>query len=132
MAKQSYSVPLSMIIKEHSLEIVYTPCPPEERMVASADINRPGLALSGYLDFFDSDRIQVMGKNEHSFLENMPTDHPYIELYNQRKIIICAGQGPWEEQGLPSVHHLKSIFSRKGIEGWVDLWGYDVCHDWPW
>ena len=40
----------------------------------SADVNRPGLALSGYFDFFDSDRIQVMGKNEHSFLENLPHD----------------------------------------------------------
>ena len=74
MAKQSYTVPLSAIIKETSLEVVYTPCPPEERMVSSADVNRPGLALSGYLDFFDSDRIQVMGKNEHSFLENLPHD----------------------------------------------------------
>ena len=74
MAKQTYTVPLSAIIKENSLEVVYTPCPPEERMVSSADVNRPGLALSGYLDFFDSDRIQVMGKNEHSFLENLPHD----------------------------------------------------------
>ena len=74
MAKQTYTVPLSAIIKETSLEVVYTPCPPAERMVSSADINRPGLALSGYLDYFDSDRIQVMGKNEHSFLENLPHD----------------------------------------------------------
>ena len=74
MAKQTYTVPLSAIIKETSLEVVYTPCPPEERMVSSADVNRPGLALSGYLDFFDSDRIQVMGKNEHSFLGNLPHD----------------------------------------------------------
>ena len=74
MAKQTYTVPLSAIVKETSLEVVYTPCPTEERMVSSADVNRPGLALSGYLDFFDSDRIQVMGKNEHSFLENLPHD----------------------------------------------------------
>ena len=74
MAKQTYTVPLSAIIQETSLEIIYTPCPTEERMVSSADINRPGLALSGYLDYFDSDRIQVMGKNEHSFLENLPHD----------------------------------------------------------
>ena len=74
MAKQTYTVPLSAIIKETSLEVVYTPCAPEERMVIASDVNRPGLALSGYLDFFDSDRIQVMGKNEHSFLENMPHD----------------------------------------------------------
>lgn len=94
------------------------------------------LGLSGCYnapDFWDGWCNDVLYNNSPtSFLENMPTDHPYIDLYNQRKIIICAGQGPWEEQGLPSVHHLKSIFSRKGINGWVDLWGYDVCHDWPW
>ncbi|MBQ7089346.1 MAG: HPr(Ser) kinase/phosphatase [Clostridia bacterium] len=74
MAKQSYTVPLSAVIKEHSLEVVYTPCPTEERMVVSADINRPGLALSGYLDYFDSDRIQIIGKNEYGFMENLPHD----------------------------------------------------------
>jgi len=74
MAAKTYTVPLSSVIKEHSLEIVYTPCPPEERMVISADVNRPGLALSGYLDYFDSDRIQIMGKNEYGFMENLPHD----------------------------------------------------------
>ena len=74
MNKQTYTVSLSAIIKETSLEIIHMPCNPDERMVTSADVNRPGLALSGYLDFFDKDRIQVMGKNEHSFLENLPHD----------------------------------------------------------
>ena len=74
MAPKTYTVPLSAVIAEHSLEVVYTPCPPEERMVISADINRPGLALSGYLDYFDSDRIQIMGKNEYGFMENLPHD----------------------------------------------------------
>ena len=74
MAPKTYTVPLSAVIAEHSLEVVYTPCPPEERMVISADINRPGLALSGYLDYFDSDRLQIMGKNEYGFMENLPHD----------------------------------------------------------
>ncbi len=74
MSKQSYTVPLSAIMKETSLESVYMPTPPEERMIISSDVNRPGLALSGYFDFFDSDRIQILGKNENSFLENLPDD----------------------------------------------------------
>ena len=94
MAKQTYSVPLSAIIQETSVEVVYTPCDPAERMVTASDVNRPGLALSGYLDFFDSDRIQVMGKNEHSFLENMPQDLRESHLCdlmgtNPPAIILC-------------------------------------------
>ncbi len=74
MATQSYTVSLSDVMKETLLEAVYMPSPPEERMITSADINRPGLALSGYLDLFDGNRIQIFGKNECGFLENMPEE----------------------------------------------------------
>ncbi len=64
------------------------------------------------------------------FLPNMPLDHPYIELYNQKKAIICVGQGPWE---IPdSTRQLDGILRSKGIHLWVDYWGYDCAHDWPW
>ncbi len=74
MSKQAYTVPLSSIIRETSLEVLYMPSSPEERLVASCEVDRPGLALSGYFDFFDNDRIQILGKNEHAFLENLPED----------------------------------------------------------
>ncbi len=74
MTKQTYTVPLSAIIKEHQLEEIYIPAPTEERMVTASDVNRPGLALSGFFDYFNNDRIQIIGKHEHGFLENMPHD----------------------------------------------------------
>jgi HPr kinase/phosphorylase len=42
------------------------------RPVLISDINRPGLALSGYLDYFASDRIQVLGNTEIHYIENLP------------------------------------------------------------
>src|SRR5580765_8181131 len=41
------------------------------RQVTVSEINRPGLALSGYLDYFPSERVQIMGIGEHTYLENM-------------------------------------------------------------
>jgi HPr kinase/phosphorylase len=41
------------------------------RPVMSADINRPGLALSGYLEYFANDRVQVLGNTEIHFMERM-------------------------------------------------------------
>ncbi len=70
MAK-TFTVPLASIIKETMLETVYMPAPPEEILVYSCDVNRPGLALSGYFDYFDNDRVQVMGKSEFGFLEDL-------------------------------------------------------------
>ena len=64
------------------------------------------------------------------YLANMPADHPYISMYNQKKAVICVGQGPWE---LPdTTRQLDHIFREKGINVWVDFWGHDCAHDWDW
>lgn len=64
------------------------------------------------------------------YLSNMPDDHPFISLYNQKKAIICVGQGPWElTDSTRALHH---ILMSKGIQAWVDYWGTDCAHDWPW
>lgn len=39
--------------------------------VTVSDINRPGLALAGYLQYFDEERIQVIGTTEAAFLETL-------------------------------------------------------------
>lgn len=42
-----------------------------DRTIAIADINRPGLALAGYLDFFAFDRVQVMGLTEINYMKQL-------------------------------------------------------------
>lgn len=41
------------------------------RTMAIPDINRPGLALAGYLDFFAFDRVQVMGLTEVNYMKQL-------------------------------------------------------------
>src|SRR5258708_21056697 len=38
------------------------------RPIVVSEINRPGLALSGYLDYFPAERVQIMGLGEHSYM----------------------------------------------------------------
>lgn len=71
---QEYSVALDKIIDFHKLEIVYLPKNADEIMVKSAEINRPGIVLTGYTDFFDPLRIQILGWTELGFLRNMSDD----------------------------------------------------------
>ena len=66
------------------------------------------------------------------FLPNLPADHPYVGLYNARRMIFCVGQGAWEEDGVRTLRHLERVFAEKGIRAWCDFWGFDVNHDWPW
>ena len=42
-----------------------------DRTVAIPDINRPGLALTGYLDFFAFDRVQVIGLTEINYMRQL-------------------------------------------------------------
>jgi esterase/lipase superfamily enzyme len=47
------------------------------------------------------------------YMRNLPTDHPYISMFNSQRAVICVGQGAWE---IPdTTKELKSIFDEKGI-----------------
>lgn len=101
MAKP-FSVPLSAIIKETMLETVFMPVSPEEIMVYSCDVNRPGLALSGYFDYFDNDRIQIMGKSEFGFLDDLDPEtraRRIEELISHRPpaVVVSRGQDIYPE-----------------------------------
>lgn len=108
---------------------------------AIAFLRRPDLfagviACSGCYDapyFWDGWCNSTLYDNSPvDFLKNMPTDHYYIDLYNSKKIVLCVGQGRWEGACITTTKRMKELFEEKGINGWVDLWGYDVDHDWPW
>ncbi|HIT34740.1 MAG TPA: esterase family protein [Candidatus Faecousia intestinigallinarum] len=93
-------------------------------------------AISGLYDsklFFGDYMDDLLYQNTPvEYLSNMPWDHPYISMYNERKILIVVGQGAWEEPLLSSTRWLDSVMRNKGIHAQVDYWGYDVNHDWPW
>ncbi|MBQ4154662.1 MAG: HPr(Ser) kinase/phosphatase [Clostridia bacterium] len=72
--KSDFSVSLSKIIAEFSLEEIYLPDSPENISVVSVEVNRPGLQFAGYFEFFDSERIQVIGKSEESFFLELPLE----------------------------------------------------------
>ncbi|HIU57219.1 MAG TPA: HPr(Ser) kinase/phosphatase [Candidatus Ornithomonoglobus merdipullorum] len=67
-------LPLGKIIENFSLEVIYEPKNVDSIFVTKSDINRPGLQMIGFLKFFDSERIQIMGKEEFTFLEQFSTD----------------------------------------------------------
>ncbi|MDR1409397.1 MAG: HPr(Ser) kinase/phosphatase [Oscillospiraceae bacterium] len=67
----TYSVSLERIVAANDFELLYTPCKPEEIIVTSQDVNRPGLALAGYFDYFDSARLQFIGFAEREYLMSL-------------------------------------------------------------
>lgn len=91
---QGFSVSLNRIVKEFALEDVYVPENIDEIVVSTADLNRPGLQLGGFYDYFDSDRIQIIGKNEDSFLRTFIDMETRIDRFLSQKppaLVITRG-----------------------------------------
>lgn len=65
------SVKLKKIVEEFQLEVFVEGADYEKCKIVKATINRPGLSLVGFYDFFDNDRVQLMGKMEHTYLKMM-------------------------------------------------------------
>ncbi len=60
---------LERVIKEFNLEVLYAPENMGDIWIYNSDVHRPGIQLAAdYYDFFDNERIQVLGKAEQYFL----------------------------------------------------------------
>lgn len=79
---ESYSVSLQKIIDAHSLEVVHLPRNAEEILIKTNEVNRPGIVLTGYVDYFDPLRIQILGWTELGFLQNMSREKQITALSN--------------------------------------------------
>ena len=94
------------------------------------------LSMSGLFNgqYFFHDYMDdlVYANSPAHFLPNMPPDHPWMELYRRSTIILCVGQGAWEEDLLYGTRELDAILTAKNIPHWADYWGCDVAHDWCW
>jgi len=59
--------------KDLALSLISEPDTLNKRIV-SPHVNRPGLALAGYTDIFDADRVQVFGETEVRYLQTIGED----------------------------------------------------------
>ena len=68
---QIYTIPLARIAEDFHLEVVVRPDNFEEIQISSPEVNRPGLALAGFYEVFETDRIQLIGYAETQYLHSL-------------------------------------------------------------
>ena len=68
---QIYTVPLSQIVEDFKLEVIVRPDSFEQIQISSPEVNRPGLALAGFYEVFETDRIQLIGYAETQYLHSL-------------------------------------------------------------
>lgn len=66
-----FTVKLSELVKEFQLEPLCCDGSAGDIDITTSDVNRPGLQLSGYMEYFGTDRIQIIGKVETTYLASL-------------------------------------------------------------
>lgn len=89
-----FSVPLSKIAADLNLSEVYIAENFNDIDISTVEINRPGLELTGYFEFFDNKRIQVLGNTEFSYLGRFGSEAQRMVIdsifsFGPPAVIIC-------------------------------------------
>ena len=98
----TFSVTLSRIIKEMSLDQVFMPVDPDTVQVESTQLNRPGVELTGFFKFYDNKRILVFGNTEMAYLNGMSEEQrkEALDALISKKapaLVLCRSFDPLEE-----------------------------------
>lgn len=104
-------VTVSKIVDKLKLN-VFNPEVDLKKKITRSDVNRPALQLTGFFEFFDQDRVQIIGTVEYTYLGNI-TSEQKRQVYNQFLsydipcVIFCRSLQPEED--------FLAIASKKGI-----------------
>jgi esterase/lipase superfamily enzyme len=105
--------------------------------VKRADLFPLAICLSGN---YDPASWQGWGERGDALYFNNPADYlqhldgDHLDWLRSRlSVLLVCGQGQWEDTtgSLASTRHVAGLLAAKGIRHELDLWGYDVPHDWP-
>lgn len=100
--EKKFKVSLMNIINELSLQMLFMPNDPNNIYIYSKEVNRLGLELTGFFEYFDNSRILIMGNTEFSFLDKFESKERYkimneVFLHNSPAVIIARGKEPYPE-----------------------------------
>lgn len=98
----TYCVPLSALVKEFHLDVIFAATDYESVRLTVEDVARPGLQLAGYFDHFEPMRLQVMGNVEASYLQKLSASERTITFdrlffYKFPALLVARGIQPDEE-----------------------------------
>lgn len=99
---QHKGIRLGTIIDQFHLEVLYGPEGYRDRMITIEHVDRPGLQLTGYFDYFDKERIQLIGLVETSYLNGLPAEERARRFdmlfgYHPPAVIFARGLEPYPE-----------------------------------
>ena len=135
----TYSVPLTTIVKEFELQVVHAATDYESIQITVEDVARPGMQLAGYFEHFDPMRLQVLGNVEMSYLSklsvqersrildrlfsykfpallitrNIPPDEICLEMARKHNVTLLRSDEPTSTITSALISYLKSVLAPR-------------------
>ena len=113
-----YSVKLEDMVKKMKVKTILPEIDIAGKEIHQTDLNRPALQLSGFFDYFDSERVQIMGKVEDAYLEGFNAEERrqiFDKLfgYNIPCLILSRSIDPSEEMKEMAMKYNVPLFQTK-------------------
>jgi HPr kinase/phosphorylase len=94
--RTKYTVPLKTVAKELGLKPLHLSADYENAVLSMSEINRPALQLSGFYNYFDPKRLQIIGRVESTYLDTLTTEERFqawetFMQYDIAGLVICHG-----------------------------------------
>ena len=108
---------IDKLIEDMKLEVIYKADDCEDK-VTKSDLNRPGLLLAGYYEYFAYERLQIIGSTEWNYLSTLSEDTRRERLdklfsYSIPAIIVTREQEVFSEMLESAEKHKKTILRTK-------------------
>ncbi len=113
-----YSVKIEELVKEYELKNLTPDVDFSEKTLSHPEVNRPALQLAGFFEYFSSERIQIIGLVEHSYIETLSKEQKEqifekICSYKVPCIVFCRELNPPKELVDIAIKYNVPIFQTK-------------------
>ena len=100
--RSKYTVLLKTIAEEHNLRLLHAAQDYETKKIVTYDVNRPAMQLAGFYNYFDPQRIQIIGRVESTYLDTLSDEDRLAAFerfmrYDIAALVICHGMQPFPE-----------------------------------
>ena len=75
-------VSVKKIVEKMKLKVLNPEVDIKTRKVTTAEVNRPALQLTGYFDYFDNSRIEIIGMVEYTYMQKLSEDQK-LDVYQK-------------------------------------------------
>ena len=113
--RTKYTVKLKTIVEEHGLIPLHTARDYETAVITTMDVNRPAMQLTGFYNYFDPKRIQIIGRVESTYLDTLSHEarlaaYDRFMGYDIAALVICHGVKPSPECLAMAEQHDRNLF----------------------